>query len=133
MEFLSNLYPPVFVFRRGGLVVKRLIRKHSRPKLGERRSDPRIAGPFRASVSGIDAAGETFETEAAIDDLSANDFNLRLRRLVSPGDKLFVVAQVFEATIAMRGIVARCERENGDCQLTVAINRYRFLPRLKTS
>ena len=79
-------------------------------------------------MSGIDADGEKFETEAAIDDLSANDFNLRLRRLVSLGDKLFVVVQVFEATISMRGVVARCERENGDCQLTVAINRYRFLP-----
>ena len=103
-------------------------RQHIRPKLGQGRGDLRIAGPFRASVRGIDAAGEEFETEAAIDDLSARDFNLRLRRLVSLGDRLFVVVQVFEATISMRGIVARCERENGDSQLTVAINRYRFLP-----
>ena len=104
----------------------------ARPKLAERGSAPRIAGPFPASVSGIDAGGERFETEAAIDDLSASDFNLRLGRLVKLGDKLLVVAQVYEATVAMRGIIARCERENGDCQVTVAINRYRFLPRLST-
>src|SRR5437763_528209 len=72
----------------------------------ERGRNPRIAGPFPASVSGIDAGGERFETEAAIDDLSASDFNLRLGRLVDLGDKLFVVAQVYEATVAMRGIVA---------------------------
>jgi hypothetical protein len=95
--------------------------------------DPRIVGPFPASVSGIDASGEQFETDAAIDDLSASDFNLRLARRVKLGDKLFVVAQVYEARVAMRGVIARCERENGNCQVTVTINRYRFLPWLKTS
>lgn len=108
--------------------MKRLVRKHVRSASGARASDPRIAGPFPASVSGIDADGEKFETEAAIDDLSATDFNLRLGRLVNLGDKLFVVAQVYEASVAMRGIVARCEQQDGDSQLTVAINRYRFVP-----
>src|ERR1043166_5123544 len=122
--------------------MKRLIKKHVRPSdslatnslIGSARElDPRIVGPFPANVSGIDAGGERFETEAALDDLSASDFNLRLGRLVKPGDKLFVVVQGYEAKVAMRGIIARCEREDGDCQVTVAINRYRFLPRLKTS
>ena len=93
-------------------------------------TDIKIACVVGFPLGAMESDVKRYETEAAIDDLSASDFNLRLGRLVELGDKLFVVAQVYEATVAMRGIVARCERENGDSQVTVAINRYRLLPRL---
>jgi hypothetical protein len=77
----------------------------------------------------VDASGEGFEIETVLDDLSANDFNLRLSRHVDPGSKLFVVARVHEATLALRGMVQRIEpRTDGiSDDLTVAINGYRFV------
>ncbi|HVG33295.1 MAG TPA: hypothetical protein VM911_09450 [Pyrinomonadaceae bacterium] len=70
---------------------------------------PRIYGPFAARVRGRDARGEQFESEAAVDDLSAADFNLRLRRQMEQGARLFTVARLHKALVAMRGIVLKAE------------------------
>ena len=117
--------------------MKRLIESHSAPASGEsltsvieREVDPRIAGPFSAKVRGVDTRGEDFEIEVVLDDLSATDFNFRLPRHVDTGSKLFVVARVHEATLALRGLVQRSEPQtDGISGLTVAINGYRFVSR----
>jgi hypothetical protein len=115
--------------------MKQLLKSHSVPVSGdsltsaaERDADPRIAGPFPARVKGVDACGEGFEIETVLDDLSADDFNLRLSRRVDPGSKLFVVAHVHEATVELRGLVQHIEPQtDGISDLTVAINGYRFV------
>jgi hypothetical protein len=70
---------------------------------------PRIYGPFPARVRGRDARGQQFESEAAVDDLSAADFNLRLRQQMEQGARLFTVARLHKALVAMRGIVLKAE------------------------
>jgi hypothetical protein len=114
--------------------MKRLIKKHTVPASGdpltaaaERHLDSRIAGPFQARVRGADARGQGFEIRTVLDDLSARDFNLRLTRHVDPGSRLFVLARVHEATLALRGMVQRIEPDNGFCVVTVVIDRYRFV------
>ena len=96
--------------------MKRLIRKHTGPVSGDplttatkREADLRIFGPFPAKVRGVDACGEAFEIPTVLDDLSAGDFNLQLAQAVDLGDKLSVMAQIHDATVALRGIVSRSE------------------------
>jgi hypothetical protein len=125
----------VIIFRERRLVMKRLVKSHREPGAGDllrsaedRAVDPRIAGPFPAKVRGVDVRGEGFELEVVLDDLSANDFNLRLSRHVAPGSKLFVLVRIYEATLALRGLVQRIEpRTDGISDFTVAINGYRFV------
>jgi hypothetical protein len=115
--------------------MKRLLKRHAGPVAGDsstsaaaREADPRIFGPFPANVRGADGRGKDFEIRTVLDDLSASDFNVRLSRRVELGDKLFVVAQVYEATVALSGMVLRVEPPTeAGCGVTVAINRYRFV------
>ena len=90
---------------------------------------PRIYGPFMATVRGVNAHGERFETETAVDDLSATDCNLRLNQPVQAGAKLFVVARLHKALVAMHVVVLKAElqREDAVWCLSVAIIHNRFL------
>ena len=115
--------------------MKRLLKSYGEPVSGNslisaarREVNQRITGPFPARVRGVDAGGEGFEVEVVLDDLSANDFNLRLPRHIAPGSRLFVLARIHEATLALRGMVRRSEPQtNGISDLSVAINGYRFV------
>ena len=63
----------------------------------ERRKHPRIYEPFRVKVSGTDAAGQKFQTETALDNLSAGGLYVRLPWNVQQGSKLFIVVQMSTA------------------------------------
>jgi hypothetical protein len=89
---------------------------------------PRIYGPFPALLRGTDARGEQFQSEAELDDLSAADFNLRLRQPLEEGAKLFAVVRLHKAIVALRGIVLKAEPHgDGLWSLSVAIVHSRFL------
>jgi hypothetical protein len=90
---------------------------------------PRIYGPFMAIVRGVNAHGERFEIETAVDDLSATDCNLRLSQPVKAGAKLFVVARLHKALVAMHVIVLKSEAQEEDAswRLSVEIIHNRFL------
>ena len=110
--------------------MKRLLQKHARPateSLASDAADPRISGPFQASVRGTDQSGNDFQIEAVLDDLSARDFSLRLPQRLSVGDKLFVMAQIHEARVALRGSVSRNQPGDGCSRLVVHIEGYRFV------
>jgi hypothetical protein len=133
---MSNLYlARLCSEREWGLVMKRLLKRHAGPgsdealtSAKEREANPRIFGPFPARVRRADARGKDSEIRTVLDDLSASDFNLRLSQRVELRDKLFVVAQVHEATVALSGMVLRVEPQTEElCGVTVAINRYRFV------
>jgi hypothetical protein len=94
----------------------------------EQAGEPRIYGPFAAVVKGVDARGERFKVSAVLDTLTASDFCLRLRRLVSAGERLFVVVRIHKATVLLRGRVSQADpEEDGGCNLEVSISRSRFL------
>ncbi len=63
--------------------------EHSHLRL-ERRTKPRVSVPFRATVQGVDRAGEAFETATVVDNLSAGGLYLRIRPEVSQGAGLLV-------------------------------------------
>ncbi|MDT5293969.1 MAG: hypothetical protein QOJ76_849 [Acidobacteriota bacterium] len=89
---------------------------------------PRIYGPFAALVRGTNARGERFESETELDDLSAADFNLRLRQPLERGARLFAVVRLCKALVAMHGVVLRAEpKGDGSRRLSVAIIHNRFL------
>jgi hypothetical protein len=90
---------------------------------------PRIYGPFAARVRGRDARGQQFESEAAVDDLSAADFNLRLLQQMEQGARLFTVARLHKALVAMRGIILKAEPTPDGLlwSLSVRIVHNRFL------
>ena len=96
----------------------------------------RLYGPFPARVRGVDASGETFKADAAVDDISAGGMYLRIGRRVESGATLFVVtqfspswaAEVRAPRVALRGRVLRVEpRPAGVYGVAVAITRHRFL------
>ena len=102
----------------------------------ELRKKLRIHNPFPATVRGLDARGEAFETESVLDNLSASGLYVRLMRRVEQGTKVLTVIQFStgptnEATrglVALRGVVLRAEPQpNGTCGLGVAFTRHRFL------
>lgn len=90
---------------------------------------PRIYGPFDVIVRGTSTGGERFEVETALDDLSAEDCNLRLEQEVETGARLFLVARLHKALVAMHVVVLRAERQSADglyC-LSLGIIHNRFL------
>lgn len=100
------------------------------PAAAERRAEPRIYGPFPARVRGVDAGGARFNGEAALDDMSAADFNLCLPRRADVGRRLLVVIRLSGAVVALSGVVRLAEpHRDGGCRLNVRVTRYRFLPR----
>lgn len=93
------------------------------------RAETRIYGPFPARVRGVDEGGARFNGEAALDDMSAGDLNLRLPRPAVVGRRLLVVIRLCRALVALSGVVLSAEPEpGGGCRLNVSVTRYRFLP-----
>lgn len=102
----------------------------------ERRSRPRLQGPFPSLVRGRDASGEAFEAEAVLDEISAGGLRLRLARRVWPGAPVFVVASLklspgsaaSAPRVALRCAVVRSQRlRDGSYLVAAAVLRHRFL------
>jgi len=102
----------------------------------ERRSKPRILSPFPATVRGVNARGEAFETDTVLDNLSASGLYLFLRQRIEWGAKVFIVVQFSTSStvrktsprVALRGEVLRTERESsGACGIAVEFIGHRFL------
>ena len=102
----------------------------------ERRSTPRLAASFPASVVGAGATGGVFEINTELDNISAGGLYLRLDRRVEPGATLLVVVHLCAvgretrdtARVAIDGLVLRCESHpGGRCGLAIKITNHRFL------
>ena len=102
----------------------------------ERRSKPRIQSPFPATVRGVNASGEAFETDSVLDNLSASGLYLFLMQRVEQGAKVFIVVQLSTSPtvretrprVALRGEVLRTDRKSsGACGIAVAFTGHRFL------
>jgi hypothetical protein len=102
----------------------------------ERRGKPRVATPFPATVRGVNAKGEAFETDTHLNDLSGGGLKLRLTQPVQQGAKLFIIIWLGPAPsrdaetprVAVRARVVRIEPEsNGAYCAAVTVTNYRFL------
>jgi hypothetical protein len=102
----------------------------------ERRNKLRIAGPFPAVVRGRNEKGESFETDAVLDNLSAGGLYVRLNPRLESGANLFVIIrfsmtpkdETASARLAVRGVVCRVERqEAGVWGTAVVFKNHRFL------
>ncbi|MGB7922539.1 MAG: PilZ domain-containing protein [Pyrinomonadaceae bacterium] len=94
----------------------------------ERRAEPRLYGLFPATVRGVDARGEEFETTTILENISASVFCLRLKECVEVGAKLHVVARIHKAVVELRGTVVRADTETESaCCITVEITHSKFL------
>jgi hypothetical protein len=94
----------------------------------EQHSEPRIYGFFPALVRGVDASGERFQVHTLLDNFGAEELYLRLLRRVRVGERLFILTDIHEASIALHGRVLRLEPQpDGACDVTVAIRHHRFI------
>jgi len=83
----------------------------------ERRCFPRISQPVRTVVRGVDSAGESFEIETILDNLSAGGLYLRTSRKIAQGERLSFIVRLSVAgeskqkvpKIAASGKVVRIE------------------------
>jgi PilZ domain len=99
----------------------------------ERRAKARISQPFPTKAQGTDAAGESFEIDCAVDNISSSGVYLRLPRQMESGAQLdlvikFETVQGTGARAFLRCQVLRIEPQaDGFCGLAMAISYYRFL------
>lgn len=102
----------------------------------ERRRKPRIDGPFPACIYAVDGAGESFEVNTVLNDISAGGLYLRLRPIIEPGTTLFIITRLSPAAglealaprVALHGVVVRAElKPDGECGVAVAFSHHRFL------
>ena len=102
----------------------------------ERRSRPRLRGPFPSLVRGTDAVDEKFEAMTVIDDMSACGLRLRFGRRMRPGATVFIVTTLKRSPesaasaprVALRCAVLRSELlRDGSYFVAAAILRHRFL------
>ena len=102
----------------------------------ERRSKPRIQNSFPATVRGVSASGEAYETNTVLENFSARGLYLSVMREVEEGARISIVIQfatgpVVDETrprVEVFGEVLRAEREwAGSCGIAVSFKGYRFL------
>ncbi len=102
----------------------------------ERRCKPRLYERFRATVHGVDAAGEPFMSEAELDNISSGGLYLRLPHHIEAGSELLIVSKLSRPDdghnsgplVAVSGTVTRAEQgADGLCGVAVRFSSKRFL------
>ena len=97
----------------------------------ERRAEPRIYSHFPAVVMEVGGGRQSFGAPAVLDNLSASGFYLRTAQPVAHGECVFVIAQVAQALVALRGTVLRSEPQKDGCGLAVAVAQYKIFSLLE--
>jgi hypothetical protein len=106
--------------------------------LVDQREASRIRNPFAVRVQGLGAAGETFDEQTVLDNLSSGGAYLRLSQSVEPGTDLAITVQFAGAPInnhlypgfLAQGEVVRSEPQaGGACGVAVKFHRRRFVYR----
>jgi hypothetical protein len=104
--------------------------------LPERREVSRIRNPFAVRVQGVNAAGEAFDEQTVLDNLSSGGAYLRLLQMVRPGTEFTITVQFAGAPISNHvypglqalGEVVRSEPQvGGACGVAVKFMQRSFL------
>jgi len=100
----------------------------------ERRICTRLSEPFPVNISGTNQAGEGFEIDTIVDNLSARGLYVRLIQPLKPSTRLSLILRMSrngEASaprIAANGMVVRVEPQpDGRFGLAIALTKHRFL------
>jgi hypothetical protein len=92
--------------------------------------------PFLVRVRGVDAQGEEFDTNTALENLSVSGLHMKLGHKVAPGDWLFAILTLATSSdngklagrVAVRGLVQRIDKSgDGFYDLAMRFTGYRFL------
>ncbi|MEW5871913.1 MAG: PilZ domain-containing protein [Chloroflexota bacterium] len=106
------------------------------PYQPERRGKPRIKCSYPAVLRVHPGAGLRYEARAVLANMSAAGMYLRLKRLVPPGEPVFIMVRLSTAPlgemaapqIAASGIVTRAELlPDGTYGVAVKLHHHRFL------
>lgn len=93
----------------------------------ERRTVPRISGPFPAVVLNLADCVEGVGVRATLENFSASGFYLRLAQQVREGEKLLVVTHISSAVVVVCGSVTRVEElEGGAYGMAVIIAQHQI-------
>ena len=110
----------------------------SRPDAGreigvlERRGKTRVSEPFPTTVSGIDKAGESFELDCVLDNISSTGLYVKIPRQLEQGTEVRLIVSFSAdplpgAGAAIRGVALRSEPQSDKrWGLAVAITDYTF-------
>lgn len=99
----------------------------------ERRAKPRVSRPFSTKVSGIDKAGESFELDCIIDNISSTGIYLKMPRQLERGSEVRLIVNFSAdpspaAGAVIRGVALRSDPHvDQRWGLAVAISEYAFL------
>lgn len=92
----------------------------------ERRASPRISGPIPAVTLNV-RGGDELGAPLLIDNLSAGGFYVRLARSVGEDERIFIVTQISQAVIVMRGAPLRSVRyPDGTCGQAFSILQHQI-------
>ena len=96
-------------------------------RIAERRSEPRIGGPFPAIALNVGACQKSLGVRAVLDNFCASGCYLRMTHGIEQDESLVLITQISGAVIALRGVVLRVEQRNdGTYGLAVAISQYQI-------
>jgi hypothetical protein len=99
---------------------------------GERRAKPRLKEPFPTRAWGTDAAGQAFEIDGVLDNISSTGLYLRVPRQMKLGAEITVIIKFLHgrdgATALLRVQVLRDELQpDGRHGLALKIKEHHFL------
>ena len=93
----------------------------------ERRSAPRISGPFPAVVLELADCEQTLGVQTTLDNIGADGFLMRSSQRFETGEKLLVVTKVSQAVVVLRVAVTRVdELEGGAYGVAVAVEKHQM-------
>jgi len=98
----------------------------------ERRGKTRVSEPFPTTVSGIDKAGESFELDCVLDNISSTGLYVKIPRQLEQGSQVRLIVSFSAdplpgAGAAIRGVALRSEPQSDKrWGLAVAITDYTF-------
>ena len=99
----------------------------------ERRAKPRVSEPFPTTVSGIDKAGECFELDCVLDNISSTGLYLKMPRQLEQGSEVRLIVNFSAGPspavgASIRGVALRSDPEaNERWGLAVAIRECAFI------
>ncbi|MBD0370069.1 MAG: PilZ domain-containing protein [Pyrinomonadaceae bacterium] len=93
----------------------------------ERRSEPRICGPFPAIVLNAGTCQKRLGVRTVLDNFSASGCYLRLTRRVKQDDSLLLITQISGAVIVIRGVVLRVKQcKDSTYGIAVSISQHQI-------
>jgi hypothetical protein len=99
----------------------------------ERRAKPRVSEPFPTTVSGIDKAGESFQLDCVLDNMSSTGLYLRIPRRMPTGAEVRLVVHLLSGatsgvSTSIHGEILRDEPQpDSKYGIAVAIKDHKFL------